>query len=134
MMSMLPDAIEREREALLEASMRILSQQGFERFEARELPGYDDPEPLAIPVLNIHLTPDLRAVHASGDLILGVVEPESDLGEEACGRRWQGLMAWAERHDARFNVFVHQENRVRAQDIARHWHLAETIIQPVPRH
>lgn len=132
MTSMLPDAIEREREALLEASMALLRREGFEHFEALELPGHAQPEPLTIPVLNVRMRPDLRAVH-DDDVLLGVVEPESDLGEEACGRRWQALAAWADAHKARIRVFVHEEDKTRAQAIARHWHLDEGLIQPVSR-
>jgi hypothetical protein len=84
---MLPDAIERERETLLEATMKLLHLQGFDHFEARELPDLTEPEPLTIPVLNVHMTPDLKAVHASGEVLLGVVEPETDLGEKAYSRR-----------------------------------------------
>ncbi|WP_018953557.1 hypothetical protein [Thioalkalivibrio sulfidiphilus] len=134
MTTMLPDAIERERETLLEASLNLLRRQGFEQFEAHELPGHPQPEPVTVPVLNIHITPDLRAFHPEQGTLLGVVEPETDLGEEACGRRWQGLAAWAEKHHARLQVFVHEEDKTRARDIARHWHLDEAIIQPVPRH
>jgi hypothetical protein len=131
MTSMLPDAIERERETLLENVIGRLRREGFDGFEALELPGYPEPESLTIPVLNVRMRPDVRAEHPSEGLPLGVVEP--DLGEEACGRRWQGLAAWAERHEARLQVFVHQENQARARDIAGHWHLDEGIVHPVLR-
>lgn len=134
MTTMLPDAIERERESLMEASMGLLRKRGYEQFEAHELPGHPEPAPVTVPVLNIHITPDLRAVHATEGTLLGVVEPESDLGEEACGRRWQGLAAWADQHQAQVQVFVHEEDKTRARDIARHWHLDEAMIQTVPRH
>ncbi|OOG24597.1 hypothetical protein B1C78_08325 [Thioalkalivibrio denitrificans] len=129
----LPDAIERERETLLENVISRLRREGFNGFEALDLPGYPDPEPLTIPVLNVRMRPDLRAEHPSEGLLLAVVEPETDLGEAACGRRWQGLAAWAERHKVRLQVFVHQEDQARAKDIARHWHLDEGLVHPVPR-
>ena len=133
MTSMLPDAIQRERETLLESVIGRLRREGFDGFEALELPGYPEPEPLTIPVLNVRMRPDVRAEHPSEGLLLGVVEPETDLGEEACGRRWQGLAAWAERHEASLRVFVHEEDQARARDIARHWHLDEGFVHPVPR-
>jgi hypothetical protein len=133
MTSMLPDAIERERETLLETTMALLKREGYERFQALEMPGYPSPEPLTIPVLNVRMRPDLVAEHDGQGVLLGVVEPETDLGEEACGRRWQGLAAWAERHGAQLQVFVHQEDQTRAREIARHWHLDEGLIRPVPR-
>ena len=133
MTTMLSDAIELEREAMLENSMSKLRGEGYDRFSVHELPGYDEPPPLTIPVLNVQMRPDVYATHGRLPPSLAVVEPSTDLGEEACGRRWQALQAWAEAHAARLHVYVHPEDEARAQAIAAHWHLDTHLIEPLSR-
>ena len=70
---------------------------------------------------------------ANGHAALVVVEPSTDLGEEACGRRWQALQAWASGHDAEVVVFVHPEDENRAATIANHWHLDPRMVEALPR-
>lgn len=131
---MLPDAVEREREVMLEDSMALLRGRGYERFEALALPGCAEPRPLTIPVLNVRMRPDVYATGAELPPFLALVEASSDLGEESGGRRWQALADWARRHGAASQVYVHPEDRGRAADIARHWHLDEATLncRPAP--
>lgn len=133
MMMMLPDAVERERENMLHDSMNVLKNRGFSHFDVRELPGFEEPRSLQIPVLNIPMKPDIYATSLRGDTALIVVEPSTDLGEEACGRRWQALMAWASAHHAQVHVFVHPEDQHRAADIAQFWHLDPELVEALPR-
>ena len=128
----LPDAIQHEREALLRGAIAAFQREGFQEFAAKDLQGYADPEHLVVPVLNAPMQPDVLARGPNATAV-GVVEVSTDLGEEACGRRWQGLAAWAEEHGARLTVFVHPEDERRAQDIARHWHLDTGLIRPLAR-
>lgn len=134
MTTMLPDAVEREREAMLEASLAELRRRGYDRFEALELPGHTESRALTIPVLNLRMRPDIYATGTGRAPFIALVEPSSDLGEESCGRRWQAFADWARRRGAAFQVFVHPEDRPRAAAIARHWHLdAATLITDLPR-
>lgn len=133
MQTMLPDAVEREREAMLEDSMTLLRTRGYEHFDVHELPGFKEPRALTIPVLNVPMRPDIYATNAGGAAALIVVEPSTGLGEEACGRRWQALMAWAEQHDTPVHVFVHPEDENRATSIAHFWHIDPSRIEALPR-
>ncbi|MGA7801946.1 MAG: hypothetical protein WCC36_14155 [Gammaproteobacteria bacterium] len=133
--SMLPDAILRERQGLLDQSLQHLREQGFRNMRAHDVAGCDEPEELLIPVLNVHAQPDITAEPPDGrGAALAVVEVSSGLGEESCGRRWQVLAQWADDHGGTFMVFVHPEDRERAQDIAHHWHLSGDLVQPLTRH
>lgn len=133
MTTMLSDAIEREREAMLEESLTRLRREGYERFGVHELPGYTEPPQLTIPVLNVQMRPDIYATRDDLPPALAVVEPTTDLGEELCGRRWQALQAWAQAHAACLHVYVHPEDEDRALAIAAHWHLDRALIEPLPR-
>jgi hypothetical protein len=130
---MLPDAIEREREVMLEDSIEWLRARGYDRFAAHDLPGYREPAPVTIPILNVQMRPDLFASHDGMQPFVATVEPSTSLGEESCGRRWQALQSWAQTHGAELVVFVHPEDEVRATWIADHWHLDRAIIAPLPR-
>lgn len=130
----LPDAIQREREALLRDVVDILKTQGNEDLAVQDLAGYKEPEELHIPVLNVHMRPDISASNQEKDgLILGVVEVSTDLGEESCGRRWKAISAWANNHNSRMQVFVHPEDLRRATEIAQYWHVDPDSIVPVRR-
>ena len=130
----LPDAIQREREALLRDSVDILKIQGNQEVEAHDLPGYREPDELMIPVLNVPMQPDIMASHPqhTGPTI-GVVEVSTDLGEESCGRRWQAFALWAKNHDGHLHIFVHPEDHQRTTEIAQYWHVDPGIIVPVAR-
>lgn len=130
----IPQAIQQEREALLKSGARYLRSRGQLALYIRDLAGFEEPPEHLIPVLNIPMRADLEAVDTEGShCTLGVVEVASDLGEEACGRRWQALGRWAEDHRAELLVFVHTENSERARAIARAWHLDPHLIVEVPR-
>ncbi len=133
MATMLPDAVERERETMLEDSIELLRHRGYDRFAAHELPGYREPAPVTIPILNIQMRPDLFASHEGMRPFMAIVEPSTGLGEEACGRRWQAMQSWAQAHNADIMVFVHPEDETRAIQIASFWHLDPSIIEPLPR-
>lgn len=135
MLITLPDAVARERERLIEASLRQLQREGLTEFSVHAMGGYQEPERLTIPVLNVPMTPDILS-HRSGDAVpvVACVEVSSDLGEDQCGRRWQGLAAWADAHQGRFRVFVHAEDQPRARDIAVLWHLDPACLQPIMTH
>ena len=133
MATMLPDAIEQERETMLHDTMEVLKLRGFSHFSAHDLPGFDEPREVTIPVLNVHMRPDIWARDDAGHHLLAMVEPSTDLGEETCGRRWQMLQSWADGHGAELHVFVHPEDEARAAEIARFWHLDHAMIEPVPR-
>ncbi len=132
--SMLPDAIQREREAMLISGVETLQRMGNAEFAVHDLAGYREPDELAIPILNVHLQPDIQARRPglAGDT-LALVEVSADLGEESCGRRWQALETWALQHDAQMMVFVHPEDQLRAQAIARSWHVLTDYIVTLPR-
>ncbi|MDX5333709.1 MAG: hypothetical protein LPK58_06650 [Gammaproteobacteria bacterium] len=133
MTTMLPDAIERERETMLQDTMSLLKTRGYGHFDVHELPGFAEPREVTIPVLNVHMRPDIHARDDQGHELLAVIEPSTDLGEEACGRRWQMLESWAQGHNAEVHVFVHPEDERRAGEIARLWHLDTSMIEPLPR-
>ncbi len=133
-LSMLPDAIQLERENMLQSGVKTLKTMGNAEFSVHDLTGFREPDELAIPVLNIHLQPDIQAKPPGiGSETLALVEVSSDLGEESCGRRWQALGAWAQQHDAQVMVFVHAEDQTRAQEIARAWHVPTAYIVTLPR-
>lgn len=130
----LPDAIQREREALLRDAVDILKIEGNRDFFVQDLAGYKEPDELNIPVLNVHMRPDIFAANQMGDSqILGIIEVSSNLGEKSCGRRWKALIAWAHKHNSRMQVFVHPEDLRRATDIAQYWHVNPEFIIPVRR-
>lgn len=133
-LSMLPDAIQRERENMLVSGVAALRSMGNAEFAVHDLAGFPEPDALTIPVLNIHLQPDIQAAKADhSDVTLALVEVSSDLGDEACGRRWQALAAWAQQHDVRMVVFVHPEDQARAEEIAQIWHLPTTHLMRLSR-
>lgn len=133
MTMMLPDAIERERESMLEDTIELLRGRGYDRFAVHDLPGYREPAPVTIPILNIQMRPDLFASHERMRPFVAIVEPSTGLGEEACGRRWQALQSWAQAHNADLLVFVHPEDETRATQIANLWHLDPSIVERLPR-
>lgn len=133
-MSMLPDAVQRERESLLQGSVSILRQKGAAKLAVHDLPGFDDPPEIIIPVLNVPMQPDIwGTAEDESSPVLGVVEVSSDLSEDDCGRRWQAFSSWARDHNASVAVFVHPEDEKRAEQIARQWHVEGLDIVPVPR-
>lgn len=130
----LPDAIQREREALLRDAIDILKIQGNQDLAVQDLAGYQEPGELNIPVLNVHMRPDIFASNRENDgLLLGVVEVSSDLGEGSCGRRWQAFSTWTNIHHSRMHIFVHPEDLRRATEIAQYWHVDPDSIVPVTR-
>lgn len=132
--SMLPDAIQREREVMLKDGVETLRQMGNVEFAVHDLAGFREPDELAIPILNVHMQPDIVARRPGmPGATLALVEPSSDLGEESCGRRWQAFETWAHEHDAQVVVFVHPEDQTRAQEIARYWHVPAEHIMSLPR-
>jgi hypothetical protein len=126
----LPEAVLRERQAMIAAALRVLRDEGCGDFCASELPGFEEPADVLIPVLNVRVRPDVTA-HRNGRMCIGFAEVSSDLGEEACGRRWQALADWARARGGRLYVFVHPEDHARAVAIARHWHVAPECIVPL---
>ncbi len=127
--SSLPGAVQREREGLLKNSARFLKERGLPSLRVHDLAGYEEPPDHLIPVLNVAMRADLEATDTSGACrTLGLVEVASNLGDEACGRRWQALWRWAEDHRAELLVFVGEEYSARARAIARAWHLDPRLI------
>jgi hypothetical protein len=91
-MHTLPTAVQREREALLSDAVSILKNEGYQPMAVQDLAGFQEPEELVIPILNVHMRPDIIASGKPDDeSIVGVVEVSTDLGEESCGRRWQAF-------------------------------------------
>lgn len=133
--SKLPDAIMREREAMLMQAAEVLLQDGHTGIHLNDTEGYPEPEIRTINVLNIHLQPDLEALfpNQAGPTIASI-EVSSDLGEESCGRRWQALNSWAKDHEGRYRIFIHPEDQQRAREIARIWQLDENLLEPLFRH
>lgn len=133
-MHTLPNAVQRERETLLSDAIGILKTQGYQPMAVQDLAGYKEPDELVIPVLNVHMRPDIVASGRPDDeQILGVVEVSTDLGEESCGRRWQAFNAWAHEHHSHMQVFVHPEDLRRATEIAEYWHMTPDFLIPVRR-
>ncbi|BBP00985.1 hypothetical protein [Sulfuriferula nivalis] len=133
-MHTLPNAVQHEREALLSDAVGILKTHGYKSVAAQDLAGYQEPDELLIPVLNVHMRPDIFASSEMEDgMILGVVEVSTDLGEESCGRRWQAFNAWANDHHTRMQVYVHPEDLNRATEIAKHWHMVPDFLVSVKR-
>lgn len=133
-MHTLPDAVQREREALLRDAVGILKIHGYQPLAVQDLAGYKEPDEIIIPVLNVPMKPDIMASNWEKDgLMLGVVVVSTDLGEESCGRRWQAFSAWAQNHNTDMQVFVHQEDIDRATAIAEHWHLSPELLISVQR-
>lgn len=133
-LSMLPDAIQLERENMLESGIETLKTMGNEAFSVQDLAGFREPDEFIVPVLNTHVRPDIQARRLdTGNETLALVEVSSDLGEESCGRRWQALEAWARLHDAQMMVFVHPEDQTRAFEIAHAWHVPADYIVALPR-
>lgn len=131
-LSSLPQAIQQEREALLKNSAHFLRSRGLQTLRVHDLAGYEEPPEHLIPVLNVPMQADLEATDVEGShCTLGLVEVASDLGDEACGRRWQALGRWAEDHRAELLVFVGSENSARARAIAQAWHLDPRLIVEV---
>jgi|GEM_PF-1177931 len=130
---MRPDAIEQEREAMARNALEVLAGRGIGDFRVELVEGYENPEPVTVPVLDVPMTADIHAQDDSQAPILAVVEPSTDLGEALCGRRWQALHAWLEQHGGQLLVFVHPEDAERAREIARHWHLDPSLVEPLPR-
>ncbi len=130
----LPDAIQREREALLSDAVELMQGQGYRDLTVQDLGGYQDPAELLIPILNVHMQPDIVATNRDGDdQLLGLVEVSTDLGEELCGRRWQAFDSWAKSHHGMMRVFVHPEDLARAEEIARLWHMQPDFLIPLER-
>lgn len=130
----LPDAIQRERETLLHDAVELMKTQGYRDLAVQDLDGYQDPLEVLIPILNVHMQPDIIAHNQEGDdTLLGLVEVSTDLGEELCGRRWQAFDAWARNHHGMIRVFVHPEDLPRATEIAHYWHLQPDFLVPVER-
>lgn len=128
----LPTAVDEERAGLIENVLRGLAGEGFCRFRVHEHPGYPNPDPVRISVLNIVIVPDLCAEEArSGTPLVACVEVRSDLSTSDCGRTWEALWSWAREHGARFCVFVPADALASAQGIARHWHLDPACLRPV---
>lgn len=133
-MHTLPTAVQREREALLNDAVSILKNEGYQPMAVQDLAGFQEPEELVIPILNVHMRPDIIASGKPDDeSIVGVVEVSTDLGEESCGRRWQAFNAWAQEHHSHMQVFVHPEDLRRATEIAEYWHLEPNFFVPVMR-
>ena len=133
-MNMLPDAVQHERISLLEDAVTLLKNQGGYDFAVHDLPNYNEPDSLIIPVLNVPMQPDILAHHPQhAGPTVALVEVSTDLGEESCGRRWQAFDNWARLHQGELKVFVHPEDQTRATAIARHWHIDPDSIVPIER-
>ena len=127
----LPQAIQRERENLLRSTLQHLKTIGYTEFSVRDLQGHPEPPALIIPVLNAPMQPDILATRTSDQLLAAVVEVSTDLGEESCGRRWQGFVAWANAKKAEFIIVIHQDELDRAKLIAQHWHVETDRLVPL---
>ncbi|MEJ2059192.1 MAG: hypothetical protein P8Y64_01720 [Gammaproteobacteria bacterium] len=131
--TMLPDAVEHERETMMESAIDMLKARGYRHFSAHELPGFEEPGRVTIRVLNVPMTPDIFADGVAGlQPLLAVVETATDLGEELPGRRWQAFAEWAEAHGARLKVYVHPDDLARARTVADHWHLDPGLVEALP--
>lgn len=131
--SQLPDAVIHEMEQLLKGCATHLEQGGYRNIRVHDLEGYPEPEELQIPVWNAPMVPDLMADRPSGGALVAAVAVSTDLGERSCGRRWQALHEWAQRHAGEFAVYVHPEDQLRATQIAEHWHLDPEFVEAVAR-
>lgn len=130
----LPNAIQREREALLRDAVEQMKIEGYRTLAVQDLDGYAEPAEVLIPILNVHMQPDIMAANQEGDdPLLGLVEVSTDLGEEMCGRRWQAFDAWAKSHHGMMRVFVHPEDMPRAMAIAQSWHMQPDFLVPLQR-
>lgn len=133
-LSTLPQAIQKEKESLLSDAVGILQERGTRDLAVHDLAGYPEPEELVIPVLNTPMQPDIEGIREEdGCPTLGLVEVSTDLGDEACGRRWQAFADWVSRHQGQLVIFVHPEDEGRATEIALHWHVNPALIVAVPR-
>lgn len=133
-MRALPEAIQKEYEAMLDRAVSSLQAEGYEDLHADGLPGYPDPKPLTVHVLNAPVEPDLTARRGESGALVGFVEVSTDLSIEDTGRRWQWIEEhWLPEHGGELAVFVHPEDAEQARRIARRWHLDEGIVRPLSR-
>lgn len=134
MLNMLPDAVMREREAMLSAALATLRAEGYEDLRARDLAGYPEPPAVTVRVINAPVQPDVVGTAPNGGgIAAGFVEPSSALSGDTAGRRWQYLWFWTQGRDGRMFVFVHPEDQEKARMIARHWHIAPQCIRVLQR-
>lgn len=135
MLSMLPEAIMREREAMLSGAIATLEKEGCKDLKVHDVAGYPEPEEGIVHVINAPVQPDLVATApgAEGPLT-AFVEVSSALSDENIGRRWQYLSSWTQDHQGTMRIFVHPEDVERASAIARHWHIEPECIRTLARH
>ena len=129
----LPSAVIFEREAMLYSAVDQFRHAGHPVRAVHGLRGFKEPPKLQIPVWNAPMRPDIYAEDSDGHPILGLVEVSTALGEESCGRRWQAFSLWDEHHTGRLCIFVHPEDRRRAERIANHWGVARHNIHVLER-
>lgn len=133
MLTMLPDAILREREAMLNRTIEALDGEGYEVDRAHDLAGLPETDELLIHVLNVHLRPDIHARCAGRQPLNAFVEVSTALTHDDCGRRWQALAAWCATHGAAMHVFVHPEDERLARELAKHWQIDPVVIRTLAR-
>lgn len=135
MLSMLPEAIMRERVAMLNSAIEVMKREGARDLRVQDVEGYPSPEEGLVHVINAPVRPDVMASTADGSgPVTAFVEVSTALSDENIGRRWQYLLSWTENHHGRMHIFVHPENMDKASAIARHWRIDPHCIRPLARH
>lgn len=135
MLSMLPDAIMRERVAMLNSAIEVLKSEGCRDLRVQDVEGYPSPDEGLVHVINAPVHPDVMASPAdSSGPVTAFVEVSTALSDDNVGRRWQYLLSWTEDHHGQMLIFVHPENMDKATAIARHWHIDPACIRPLARH
>ena len=135
MFSMLPDAIMREREAMLNGAVDLFKKEGYEGLQVQDLEGYPQPDDGIVRVINAPVQPDLTArAPDDGAPVTAFVEVSTALSDDNIGRRWQYLSSWTAAHGGRMRIFVHPEDLEKAASIARHWHIGPECVEALSRH
>jgi hypothetical protein len=130
----LPEAVQREREAMLADAVTYLKEQGYEHFSVDGLSGYERPTEQRVPGGNVPLRVDILA-RADGKPSLHVLtETSSVLNDPLWGRRWQALVRLKDAPGAnRSLILVHPEDLAQAQTMAAAWKLPAALVEALAR-
>lgn len=123
------EAVRKEHvQKLGQAAARMRENVSNGKMHVTGLPDYPDAPELLIPILNIHIQPDLYIESEQGPIIAFV--PDSvDLGDDTWGERWKNAQRWADDHEARLLVLVSADKKEKAMKLAEKWKLDSAIIQ-----
>ncbi|MEW5791807.1 MAG: hypothetical protein ACOY4L_10825 [Pseudomonadota bacterium] len=129
-MTTLPDAVQREHEKHLAQAAAFLREAGYKDLHVTGLGDYPDAPKLLIPVLNIHIQPDIYAQGQDGQASVAAFVPTATcLGDDSCGERWQEVKHWADDHHGQVLVFVPADHHDRAAGIAQKWKLDPGMVR-----